>query len=116
MKLSAKFTEGRTNVFIEKLAPFKIWFCKMQEWLTQDNSSDVAKCLQRIEIPDLLHMCATCSKQPSNISYITSITFVQVICSYKKYKEPQNKYRDNFWKYEENSPENLRSSISTIIS
>ena len=33
-----------------------------------DDSFDVTKCLQQIEIPDLLHMCAPCSELPSNIS------------------------------------------------
>ena len=33
-----------------------------------DDSIDVAKCLQQIEIPDLLHMCAPCSALPSYIS------------------------------------------------
>ena len=33
-----------------------------------DDSLDVTKCLQRIEILDLLHMCAPCSELPSDIS------------------------------------------------
>ena len=33
---------------------------------------DVTKCLLQIEIPNLLQMCATCSRQPSNISTINN--------------------------------------------
>ena len=33
-----------------------------------DLSVDLTKCPQQIVIPDLLHMCATCSGLPSNIS------------------------------------------------
>ena len=33
-----------------------------------EDSIDVTKCLQQIEIRNLLHMCAPCSKLPSNIS------------------------------------------------
>ena len=33
-----------------------------------DDSFDVTKCLQRVEISYLLHMCAPCSKLPSDIS------------------------------------------------
>ena len=33
-----------------------------------DDSFDVNKCLQQIEIPDCLHMWVPCSKLPSNIS------------------------------------------------
>ena len=29
--------------------------------------SDVTKCLQQFEIPDLFHICAPCSELPSNI-------------------------------------------------
>ena len=32
-----------------------------------DDSFDVTKCLQQIEIPDLLQMCAQWNKQPSNL-------------------------------------------------
>ena len=32
-----------------------------------DNSFDVTKCLQQIEIPDLLCMCALWNEQPTNI-------------------------------------------------
>ena len=32
-----------------------------------DDSLDVTKCLQQIEIPDLLHKCAPGNEQPSNI-------------------------------------------------
>ena len=35
-----------------------------------DDSFDVTKRLQYIEIPDLLHMCATCSELPSK--YLSS--------------------------------------------
>ena len=31
-----------------------------------NDSCDVTKCSQQIEIPDLLHMCATCSELSSN--------------------------------------------------
>ena len=33
-----------------------------------DDSVDVTKCPQLIEIPELLHMCAPCSELPSNKS------------------------------------------------
>ena len=33
-----------------------------------DDSFDVTKCLQQIEIPDVLHMCAQCFELPSSIS------------------------------------------------
>ena len=32
-----------------------------------DGSFDVSKCLKQIELPDLLHMCAKGTEQPSNI-------------------------------------------------
>ena len=32
-----------------------------------DGSFDVTKCLQQIEMPDLLHMCVYWNEQPSNI-------------------------------------------------
>ena len=32
-----------------------------------DDSFDVTKCLQQIEMPDLLHVCAQWNEQPSNI-------------------------------------------------
>ena len=40
-----------------------------------DDFFDVTKCLQPIEIPDLLHMCALCSKLPSNISTMPFTSF-----------------------------------------
>ena len=42
-----------------------------------DYSVDVTKCLHQIEIPDLLHMSAPCSKLPSNIS--TMVQGVHVV-------------------------------------
>ena len=36
-----------------------------------DDFFKVIKCLQHIKIPDLLHMCAPCSEQPSNIRTMT---------------------------------------------
>ena len=33
-----------------------------------DDSFDVTKCLQQIEIPDLINMCGTCYELPSKIS------------------------------------------------
>ena len=38
-----------------------------------DDSFDVTKCLHQIEIPDLLHMCATCAELSSNISTMAKI-------------------------------------------
>ena len=42
----------------------KIFF---REKIGFDDSFDVTKCLQQIEMPDLLHVCAKWNEQPSNI-------------------------------------------------
>ena len=40
---------------------------------------DVANCLQQIEMPDLLHVSASCSELPSNISTLGSFCAGQQI-------------------------------------
>ena len=45
----------------------KIGFFR-EEKIEFDLSVDVTKCRQHDEIHDLLHMCATCSELPSDIS------------------------------------------------
>ena len=39
----------------------------VQKKIGFENSVDVTKCIQQIEIPDLLNMCAPCSELPFNI-------------------------------------------------
>ena len=38
-----------------------------------DDSFDVTKCLQQIERPDLLHVCAKSNEQPSNLKTMAFI-------------------------------------------
>ena len=51
----------RTNDENKVFFPKKIGF---------DDSFDVTKCLQQIEMPDLLHVCATSNEQPSIIKTV----------------------------------------------
>ena len=44
-----------------------------------DGSFIVSKCLQQIEIPDLLHMCAPCSELPSNIICTMVVKFLGIV-------------------------------------
>ena len=44
-----------------------------------DESFDVTKCLQQIDIPDLLHMCAPCSKLPSIIRTMFQLFFLSPV-------------------------------------
>ena len=50
------------------LRTYKVKYVFPEKNVGSDDSFDVTKCLQQIEIPDLLHMCAPCSELPSNIS------------------------------------------------
>ena len=43
-------------------------FIRCLQRIEFDDSFDVTKSLQQIEIPDLLHFCTPCSELPSNIS------------------------------------------------
>ena len=53
-----------------------------------DDSVDVTKCLEQIEMPELLHMCAPCYELPSNrstmvwsaLSKVTETSYRIVLC------------------------------------
>ena len=44
-----------------------IQICGWEKKIGFDDFLDVTKCLQHIENPDLVHMCAWLNEQPSNI-------------------------------------------------
>ena len=46
---------------------------EIKKGLGFDNPIDVTACLRHIEIPDLLHMCGTCSVLPSDICTMMEI-------------------------------------------
>ena len=52
----------------ELLLPSKIGNSEKKEKIAFDDSFGVTKCLQQIEMPDLLHRCASCSERASNVS------------------------------------------------
>ena len=55
-----------------------------------DDSFDVTKCLQQIEKPDLLHVCAQSNKQPSNLkTMILSRWFLNKLCTLIKPLRPR---------------------------
>ena len=55
-----------------------------------DESFDVTKCLQQIETPDLLHMCAKANEQPSNTK--TMQDGGEKLRRFKFFKEKRNMY------------------------
>ena len=44
---------------------------EVKEDFSEQIPADVTDCLQQIEIPDLLNMCAQCSEIPYNLSTMT---------------------------------------------
>ena len=52
----------------EHVAHVRIKICLFRKWMEFDDSFDVTKCLQQIEIPGLLYNCATCFE----LTYITN--------------------------------------------
>ena len=53
--------QNMLHIFLKKKGSFP------KKEIEFDDSFDVTKCFQQIEIPDLLHMCAPCSELSSNI-------------------------------------------------
>ena len=76
------------------LCTYEVNWAFFEKKIGLDESFDVTKCFQQIEISDLLYLCAPRSELPSNISTMETVLYCTVNCTFAAGNVEEKNYEE----------------------